>query len=709
MDEYNLQRIQQYLRSKEVQERIQRNIQRSRIEATVTIGRAAQLFGFSESKLRELESLGLLNPLRKENKGQRQYTLNELDKLAIIRELLDAKYTAAEIPPDIEELWSNVHERDVSSPLSGFALPSSPAPSSEPPEILPINVRIEEARSLLFWRFFASHSLRLALLLISEYLPNNLPLGLILSLAHPTPALTLSSIQQLPQLGTSLLGWLSKSRSSHTLLTFSPFFQYSSDYTLLPLVPLHEETPLEPASDNTFLILERLDRRSHALSLPSLVVSLLRRLLAPLYTQAALLVHSFGPTMNDLLLPATDLTNSANYHDLLLTGLADLLIELGGSTERDTPRWRFCLLLLPDTSLHPLPLQQQVLIARAQSQRSPYIQGQSFFSPQKLQTSLSIRAFQSGRIIYKPEVVANDRTFVYREIEGEIRSNIAVPIGSETGHPLAVLYVASDEPQAFSLEDQRLLRLFARLIENVLRTSQAHLQMGSELRSLMRTPSVVDSFFGEFLSENEFLHDLEALLARLASAHDPCQAPEDASEPIPEVISFIGLDLDEQESLASQYGDQIMRNLTRTLGHRIQELLAPLITKSFNCQLYYMHANRFYLILRDFSLEDAREKAERLRVSLDGSIAIKQTDLADNILILPHITVHLAVTSYTQAKLRAFLTEYASLTEISTMLSQTLDVVLKLGTDEGGNTVVAWNPRLGSYFPWQPQQEQIEQ
>jgi hypothetical protein len=178
-------------------------------------------------------------------------------------------------------------------------------------------------------------------------------------------------------------------------------------------------------------------------------------------------------------------------------------------------------------------------------------------------------------------------------------------------------------------------------------------------------------------------------------AHEP-QEPE-------EVISFIAIDIDNPEILASQYGDQIMRHLNRTLGLRIQEMIAPLTTKSSSYQLYYMYASRFYLFLRGISLKKACEKAEQFRVSLSGNISLKQSEVADSVLILPDITVHLAVTSYSREKCAEFLQEYSSEAEISAMISQTLDTELKLGVEEGGNVVIAWDPkiaRFGGYGPW---------
>ena len=51
------QEIKEYLEHKDVQERILRSIEEARSKATVTISRAAKLFGFSESQLREWESI----------------------------------------------------------------------------------------------------------------------------------------------------------------------------------------------------------------------------------------------------------------------------------------------------------------------------------------------------------------------------------------------------------------------------------------------------------------------------------------------------------------------------------------------------------------------------------------------------------------------------------------------------------------------------
>src|SRR5437764_14755547 len=99
MNEPNIERVRTYLQSKEVQERIQERMLDARSKATVTISRAAGLFDFTESQLREWEKRGLLKTERaalsqdsKTSTGHRQFSPDELDKLALIKELMNQGY-----------------------------------------------------------------------------------------------------------------------------------------------------------------------------------------------------------------------------------------------------------------------------------------------------------------------------------------------------------------------------------------------------------------------------------------------------------------------------------------------------------------------------------------------------------------------------------------------------------------------------------------
>src|SRR5579864_6560436 len=108
MDDKSLQNIKQHLQGKDAQNRVLKNIERGRSEATVTIGRAASLFDFTENQLRDWEVKNRLTP-NKSAGGQRLYPLTELDKLAIIRELLDAKFSPGDIPENIDTIWHAIN------------------------------------------------------------------------------------------------------------------------------------------------------------------------------------------------------------------------------------------------------------------------------------------------------------------------------------------------------------------------------------------------------------------------------------------------------------------------------------------------------------------------------------------------------------------------------------------------------------------------
>ena len=114
MDGRSQKRIRIHLEDHTVQERILQNIQRGRGDLAVTIGRASELSGFSINQLRDWEKKGLLKPFRPESSeargatGQRQYSVSELDKLAIIRELINTGFSPSAIPPNVDEIWTSI-------------------------------------------------------------------------------------------------------------------------------------------------------------------------------------------------------------------------------------------------------------------------------------------------------------------------------------------------------------------------------------------------------------------------------------------------------------------------------------------------------------------------------------------------------------------------------------------------------------------------
>ncbi len=703
-----------YLRREDVQERIRQNILRGRSEVTVTIGRAADLFRFSENQLRDWEERGLLTPQRFTK--QRQYSIAELDKLAIIRELIDAGYSPGEILSYADSVWSSISSGDGQQRQA-----EQLKAGEDKTETLPINVRIENARTELFWRYFASRALRLSLMLICDELPNS-PAGLVLPLQPGSEIASVHRVEDLSKLGESLVGWLSKTHSSHTLFTPRPSFQYSTDYSLLPLTEMKDDKPQEQPKDNTFIVLDRLDRRSRSLSLSAPVVETIRHLLAPLYENAQDIRSYFGPGMCDKLDPAPNLDSSADP-DSILDGLAEMAVQLSGQTGSGQEHRPFCCILLPKDS--SLPLQQHTLVVRAQSQYSPHKVGGTTVSPDKSVNSLSLRAYQSGHVIYRPIVIDADTSIAHHMVEGPIRSALAVPIGWDNGSVIAVLYVVSYEANAFSESHQRVLRMIGRMIEETILTYYARQQVTLRLTNAIDHPRSVDSLFEDFLTENEFINDFEDLLAALKAQLEEWKEPKQQEDVLlevrkeryrewqltGEVVSFIAVDIDNQSGLATKYGDQVARNLSKAVGLRIQGR-QRLSTNPDHRKIYHIHADRFYLLLKGVALDEARNKAEQLRNVLNGDYRVEARRVTTDRLMLPEsklelsdVTVRLGVASYPYRKLEEILQRYPAETAVAGVradIMRAIDEILYTGQQEGGNVIYSWDIDNWGYVRWYP-------
>src|SRR5437868_7111878 len=237
MEERQLKNIKRYLQSEDVQDRIQQYVQRGRSEATVSIGRVAQLFQLKESKLRDWETRGLLKPLRsKDISGQRLYSPAELEKLAIIKELVDeGGYAPSDIPANIEDIWYDSH---LPNKLQGHLVSSGEIEAGH----LHIDQRIEQAEKEAFWRYYADHVLRLSLTLICENIPDTVA-GLVLPLQEKNAPNAIMHPNDLPSAGESLVGWQNWNHSFGTFLDPAPSFEYPSDFRIHPLQSVEESMP----------------------------------------------------------------------------------------------------------------------------------------------------------------------------------------------------------------------------------------------------------------------------------------------------------------------------------------------------------------------------------------------------------------------------------------------------------------------------------
>jgi GGDEF domain-containing protein len=706
MDRRRLSAIKDYLQRREVQERIQQKITEVRAKATVTISRAAELSGFSENQLRDWEKRGLFSAERaskQDGKGSphRQYTPTDLEKLAVLHELHNQGYSIGELLREAEVIWQLASNRvQVKGDQANVGS-------------LPIDQRGQRIYDeTSFFPYFAAQVLKLSLSLIAEDIAEA-RVGMILPYARNTALSSIKRPEDVSMLGESLVGWYGRSHWFYTFLTAAPSFEYPSDFRVESLSVTQENGSggNEP-NDRTVVIVPRTAR---SLTLSRSAVETIQRLLAILYEDAQSWGDYFGEGMREVVYPAADFTSSRYMADPLLIGLANMVVRLGGKATDNRDRWRFCCILLARDS--SLPLQQRSLVVRAQSKGAPHAVATTTVTSEN--PGLSLRAYLSGHVIYLPEISASDPIIAYRSEEEQseaeaIRSAIAIPISGEDSLSVAVIYIVSSEANAFPKQDQRLLRMIGRMAEELLLTYNVR-QPTSKLTDVLANPEIVDTAFKDFLSESDFIRDVEALLSKLKGEMEEWKEPiREEPLPLPErarrfweeqksgkVVSLIAIDISNQSVRSYKYGEQVARNLTKEVGMRIRKEL-DLLEKYKGRKLYHVSADQFYLLLDGILLEEAQVTAERLRQVLKGNYSfpiripdIKQPMLPDNMLELNDVTMRIGVSAYTYIKLQEVLKRYpfeVAILEVRKVIVDSLYGRLALGRIEGDDVIICWDP-----------------
>lgn len=692
MDDKTLQNIRQHLGSRDAQNRILKNIERARSETTVTIGRAASLFDFTENQLRDWEVKNRLTPLKSAG-GQRLYSLSELDKLAIIRELLDAKFSPGDIPENIDKIWSAISPADGNAPFPSVADKTGQ---------LPIDQRVDHSEHEVFWRYFVSQVVRLSLLLICEDVPDTIA-GLVLPL-QPYMGEKIDNPAHLPDAGLSLIGWLSLSRAFYSFLDERPSFMYPTDFRILHLNELGQAKP-DAFPYHPLIVIQR---RARSPLITPAISETIYRLLQLVYNNISQWQSCLDVGWRDWVYQVTDFSRIPDSTDPVLDGIMNRVVELGGKNADGSTRWHFSNLYLPQDST--LPVQQQRLFVRAHSKDAPKRASSSVIS--MADPGLTFRAFQSGHVIYRPSISERDQILAYYDAEKETRSAVAIPIGGKDGMAIASLYVASQQENAFSEADLRALRFITRMIEELLPTYTSRQPSTERLSMLLNAPKIVDRAFREFLSEEDFLDRLETLLTNVFSRDDivPEKRP-DWLRITSDMVSLVEIDIDNQAALAMKYGNQVARNLSKEVGLRIYGHLRLLSNPDYR-RLYHVNADRYYMMFEGMSLGDARDFAETLRKLLSGVYRIdaRRVEVGrplslEHLLELPDVTVRLGVQHYYYSKLRYDMLEspatYAVAEKRPAIMAGS-DESLKRGQAAGGNCVISWDYPKWNHILWQP-------
>src|SRR6266566_261574 len=692
MNEPNVERIRKHFQDKVVQERITKHMLDAHSKATVTISRAAKLFNFSESQLREWEKRGLLKTERtalsedsKTSTGHRQFSPDELDKLALIRELIDQKYSVSEIPQSIDVIWKQI-VGDQQYPV--LTTPSQDNNRAREIEHHPIDTHVDAADEEYFWRFFVSQALHLSLLLICEEMPGTIT-GLFLPLEHKEPGPRIVFPQDISQAGPSLVGWIGANQAFYASYEPAPTFDYPSDFRIEYLPGWNGHICLAPVI--------AIERKARAIAITDIQVSSIQRILELVYRHVDGWLPFFSSGRRDWIEHVTNFGLNPNVTDALLDRMMNRIVELGGE-EHGYRHWKFCNLFLPQDS--SLPLQQRTIRARAHSSNSPARLSSMVLTVE--QPGLTFQAYQSGQTIYRSHITPKDTLLAYRDSEESTQSAIAIPLSSADRMVAGAIYIASDEVDAFSPADQRALRLLTRMLEELLATYQSRLFVSGRLSEAIARPRVVDSSFREFLTVEDFIDEFESFLNDILRQDDAAQL--EGKE-----ISFIVLDIDKQTPLAIMYGDRAARNLSREVGMRLQGQLRVQSNPEFR-KVYHVGSDRYYLKLPGMLLDDARNLAVQLLQLLRGNYRVDVRRpmagwpvLSDELLVLQNVTVRLGVSNYKYPKLKEVLGRYEpkdAVADTRTVILSNFLQSLDFGQKYGGDCVVSWDHEKWGHKLW---------
>ena len=673
--------IKEFLRQPDAQEKIQRKIIEARSAATVTITRAAELFDFSDTQLRDWDKLGFVRPPRsdgdkQEDKKHRQYSHTELDVLAAIRILRDGGYSITEIRQNIEvirDIADQLGQEVFTLPGAAERVPKAFETTQEQREVPPIDQLLDNVDNELFWRFYAINALRLSLALLAEYNPNTI-IGLILPLGPNIPASVTPAT--IADLGECLIGWLRPRYSFYLLYTPRPSFEAHTDFRM---------QPLQAIQDNTWTVVQR---KPGQLNISPEARTTIQHLLAPLYEHKQEWLPFFRAGQRSFSSPVEDYVPEATgdpTKSIHLTRLADLAVSMGRDKD-----WRFACVLVPHDP--ELAVSEHQLILQATSENAPKAYKdkleKTIIRPTDTVISVSMRAYQSGRICYRHRAVAQDKSIFNYGLEQPLGSCIAVPIGGEEAKPQGVIYLASSQQDAFDEDDQRSLRMIARMAQELLLTFQLRKKIDDQLKLIMENPALADLAFKDFPAETNFIADIEDILRGILARDDLKELYQTMLKQLhqeelqailerkdekelgrllrPEmlryyntndVLTFYCFDINEQTRLTQKYGGTMARNLSREVGSLAKNILKTLFISS-DSELYHAYGDRFYIRLGGIPLDEARAKIWSLKEGLENFTyrvnALRfSTDqrTSDEMLVHEKIKVRLGINCYPAIKL----------------------------------------------------------
>jgi DNA-binding transcriptional MerR regulator/GGDEF domain-containing protein len=643
-------KIHEHLKDATTRQQLKNRFTAVRDQLTTSIGEAAKLANVSAEKARYAESIGILTPGRSdESKGvaaHRRYTLGELNRLVVMGNLIDNGFSMNDIASYLR------HERASVDALVESLQVSDPT------------TRLQDAETAYRQRMLYPRLLYFTqCLLLGDVVDCSMAIVLpveqggheersTVSSSAKAPRSAIDSVEDLPQLGPSLVGWRLRGHPYCVLYMSAPRMDDATRYVLYSVDALCRDAGVnvEDFSTGAYLLVEREFARRFSLdttpiSRPRLEPEtkvrdkdktppnsravahrLLRRLRLPAEEANHIFGHSFATDGDGMIYNAPEFVGDMTG-DRVLTDLANLVVELGTAPEAGRSRrraeWIFSAILLPDDPSHPIS--KQGLVVTVQSRKSPHIPGVTRLNPGS-NAGLSTAAALSGHMLLRQVMDSTDAAIADAGVEGDPGPALAMPILSMYGRMLAVLYVRAAHAQGamvsetFTVDDQLLLRILGYIIGGIVFTYQGSELASDVLSRMIAQPRTVDRFFQEFPSANSFWQDLGTTLhGRIEMARTGAINP----------LTLIAIDIDGYTDVINTHGLNTARHLVRAVGKRLVQKIKltsiPALEPRPRANLYYIYGDRFYLLLEGSGWDVARIYARDVQELLTGDYAIEVT------------------------------------------------------------------------------------
>jgi hypothetical protein len=540
----------------EALEKLNERIKRVYNHLAMGIGMVSRLTGASPVQLRYWEKQGLTHYKDTGNGRRREYSLADLKRLMWITQVLSPESAESAKPADIVRFFEEAPQpRQLLDAILAYQQPG-------PVVAMPVERNLDTITRDSFYQFLCPRLGEIILTLLWGSLRCNTGFVIPVSGTEEYPLLENGDINEaLRAFGESVLCFADGDSTVHFWIQNPMYFENPNVYRL-------EQAQIE--SDVFQRPVYLLGPRRHPLPAPRTDLSeVLARLLKLILrttedwkrTGFATFVYSSHTTPADLTLS----------HMKMLT---DRIVELADARES---AWSFCCLLTPANPEDPR--HHHTLTIIAQSRKSPHCLGTTL----KPREGISSFAYLTGQVV-NVRFAEQERRIARYEGEKDTQSAIAIPIGCLADSD-AILYVASDHPEAFTGSDELILALLGHLMATRPTLSGLPRQAcASRIQSIVSNPQVMDPLFQCFHTSDQFLRAIEERIEQIRG-----QSPGKS-------FALLTVDIDESHKIWEKHRDTaILKGAWQWVGKATRNALGS--TVGTEIELYRIYVDRYAAIL----------------------------------------------------------------------------------------------------------------